>query len=66
MDKSDFSFKNKYVKLWFILVLPLLILSVILTLLLPINYHWIPSYLPVITIIFFFSWYQLDKKKNKG
>ncbi|PQD93888.1 hypothetical protein CYL18_17160 [Pradoshia eiseniae] len=66
MESFDFSFNNKYVRMWFIWVLPILILSVILFLLLPVNYQWIPMYLPVPVVIIFFCWYQLDKYKNRN
>lgn len=64
MEEFELSFKNKYVRLFFIWVLPLILLSAVLFILLPIEQHWIPSFLPMTTLIIFFGWIKFDKNKN--
>lgn len=64
MEAFELSFKNKRVRMWFIWVLPVIILSGILFFPLPIEYHWIPSFLPIIAIIIFYGWVKFDKNKR--
>lgn len=64
MKEFELSFKNKRVSMWFILVLPVIILSGVLFFLLPTEYQWVPSFLPVTAIIIFFCWVKSDKKKS--
>ncbi len=62
MEEFELSFKNKYVRMFFIWVLPIIILSVILIILFPIEYQWIPSFLPIIAYIIFYGWIKFDKR----
>ncbi|KAB2335670.1 hypothetical protein [Bacillus mesophilum] len=64
MERFDFSFKNKYVRWWFIIVLPLIILSAFLIYILPNEHNWITSLLTPIGVILFFIWVWFDKRKN--
>ncbi|MEW9110085.1 hypothetical protein ACQCT6_13290 [Cytobacillus gottheilii] len=64
MERFDFSFKNKYVRWWFIIVLPLIILSAILIYILPNEHNWMTSFLTPIGVILFFVWVWFDKRKN--
>ncbi|WP_080846179.1 hypothetical protein [Cytobacillus gottheilii] len=64
MERFDFSFKNKYVRWWFIIVLPLIILSAILNYILPNEHNWMTSFLTPIGVILFFIWVWFDKRKN--
>jgi len=65
MEAIELTFKNKRVRMWFLWVLPIIFLSVTLYFLLPIEYHWIPSFLVITGIIIFYGWVKFDKKKNR-
>ncbi|MCM3742293.1 hypothetical protein M3210_18845 [Oceanobacillus luteolus] len=64
MKKFEFSFKNKYVRLWFALLLPVISLLAILIFLVPIEYQGILVILSVIVAFIFYGWVKFDKKKN--
>ncbi|MFD1851283.1 hypothetical protein D8M05_05800 [Oceanobacillus bengalensis] len=65
MKEFELSFKNKYVRMFFIWVLPVLLLSAILFFPLPIEYHWIPHIILITAVIIFYCWVKFDKNKNK-
>ncbi|QVY63549.1 hypothetical protein [Cytobacillus gottheilii] len=64
MERFDFSFNNKYVRWWFIIMLPLIILFAILAYILPNEDKWMTSFLTPIGVLLFFIWVRFDKRKN--
>lgn len=65
MERFDFSFNNKYVRWWFIIVLPLIIVSAVINFVVPAEHQRIFSYFPLLSVMIFFGWVKLDKRKNK-
>ncbi|MCM3742163.1 hypothetical protein M3210_18170 [Oceanobacillus luteolus] len=66
MKEFELSFKNKYVKMWFVWMIPLIILTLLLFIFLPLPYHWIPALLLTISANIFYAWVKLDKRKKSG
>ncbi|ASN05406.1 hypothetical protein CFK40_10480 [Virgibacillus necropolis] len=63
--KFEFSFNNKRVRVWFILVIPFILLSIVLSFLLPRGYHLIPVLIPVIVISTYWIWVLLQRKSRR-
>lgn len=62
--RFEMSFNNKIVKVWFLTVLPILILSVTLNLILPIELHYIFNIILIITVIVHWIWAVSYNKKH--
>ncbi len=66
MMEFELSFRNKIVRMFFIWVIPVLLLTVILFFILPNHYQWIPSFLQLVNVIIFYVWAKIYSKKEKG
>ncbi|SDJ97266.1 hypothetical protein [Sediminibacillus albus] len=60
----ELSFKNKQVRAWFIVVVPIAILAVILLLVLPRELHFIPTFLSIIANLIYVVWLMIDIKRK--
>ena len=66
MDRVELSFKNPIVKVWFMTVLPALMIAIPLYLLLPIEQHIIPRLLLISAILGYEAWKFTYKRKKKA
>ncbi|WP_085992134.1 hypothetical protein [Oceanobacillus senegalensis] len=62
MEEFELSFKNKYVRMWIIWVLPVIFLSTPLLFLVPTKYEWVVTFIPITAVLIFYSWYKWDKR----
>ncbi|ASF39082.1 hypothetical protein CEH05_08125 [Halobacillus halophilus] len=62
----ELSFRNKIVRMFFIWVIPVWLLTIILIFTLPNHYQWIPSFLPIVTVIIFYLWAKFYSKTEKS
>ncbi|MBL5768343.1 hypothetical protein MXL46_20255 [Heyndrickxia sporothermodurans] len=65
MEGFVFNFKNKRVRVWFLTVLPAIILAILLYTLLPIKYNVIPMLFLIAAVMIYYSWVFIDKKKQR-
>ena len=56
MDRVEITFKNPIVKVWFLSVLPAVVIASILFLLLPVEKHIIPYLLLIFTVLGYETW----------
>lgn len=66
MKRVDMSLKNKRVKVYFAIMLPLILLAIILNLVLPIELQSVSSLTVVLGLISYLIWLVVDKKKEKN
>ncbi len=66
MKRVDMSLKNKRVKVYFAIMLPLILLAIILNLVLPIELQPVSSLTVVLGLISYLIWLVVDKKKEKN
>ncbi len=65
MKEFEFSFKNIYVRLWFVLLLPIVLILAVIIFFVPLEYQLILIFLSTMVASIFYGWVQFDKKKNK-
>ena len=65
MDRFEVSFRNIYVKVWFITCFPIIFIAIILYFLLPHNYYIIPAALLIIYTVIFTIWKTVHLKRNQ-
>lgn len=59
----ELSFNNKRVRVWFTLVIPALIVSIVLSFLLPKDFQFIPKLIPIIAVFTYWIWALNSKRK---
>lgn len=64
MVRFELSFQNKRVKMWFLIVGIPLILSLVLILLLPPEFYYIPNLLFILSVVVYFGGVWRDRKKE--
>ncbi|QDP99611.1 hypothetical protein FOH38_03005 [Lysinibacillus fusiformis] len=64
MERFDMSFNNKIIKVWFLTVLPVLILSIVFTLLLPIEKTFFIRVILIVTVVSHWIWAIIYSKKR--
>ncbi|MGE7091077.1 hypothetical protein ACQKII_06360 [Lysinibacillus sp. NPDC048646] len=66
MERFDMSFNNKIVKVWFLTVLPVLILSIVFMLLLPIEKTFFMRVILIVTVVSHWIWAIIYAKKTRS
>ncbi|WP_036130503.1 hypothetical protein [Lysinibacillus sphaericus] len=64
MERFDMNFQHKIVKIWFLIVLPMLILSIIFKLLFPIEKTFFMTVILIITVVSHWIWAICYAKKR--
>ncbi|AIY06784.1 hypothetical protein Plano_2819 [Planococcus sp. PAMC 21323] len=65
MNRFDMSFKNKKVKVYFVVMLPLIFIATLLTFVLPIEFQPIASLIVILGLVGYLIWFLVDRKKDK-
>jgi hypothetical protein len=65
MQEFELSFRNKHVRIWFTWNIPLIVLTLILVIVLPMEDFWIPSLVATVGAILYAIRIQLYKRKLK-
>lgn len=65
VNRFELNFKNKQVRIWFITIIPTIILAILLYIMLPINFHLIPTLLLITAVIIYYGWIFINRKKQK-
>ena len=65
MNRFDMSFKNKKVKVYFVVMLPLIFIATLLTFILPIEFQPIASLIVIFGLVGYLIWFIVDRKKDK-
>lgn len=65
MERFDMSFKNKKVKVYFVVMLPLIFIATLLTFILPIEFQPIASLIVIFGLVGYLIWFIVDRKKDK-
>lgn len=63
--RFELSFKNKKVRIWFVIMVPVVLGSVLFMLFTEINYHSLVSLFPVMGWLIFYIWRYLYRRKQK-
>lgn len=66
MERFEMSFKNKRVRIWFSVILPISVLAILLTIFLPVELQIIPTLLLLFTLVIYYAWVFISQRKNKG
>ncbi|MGI2326914.1 hypothetical protein [Planococcus sp. YIM B11945] len=66
MERFDMSFKNKKVRVYFGLIVPVIIVAIIMHFVLPPAYQMIPTFLVLSGIAVFYLWVLIDRRRQKG
>ncbi|MEK4485415.1 hypothetical protein MHH81_07380 [Psychrobacillus sp. FSL H8-0484] len=64
-DRFELSFKNKEVRIWFVIMVPVVIGSVLFMLFTEIKYQSLVSLFPVMGWLIFYIWRYLYRRKQK-
>ncbi|MRH43513.1 hypothetical protein GH741_12570 [Aquibacillus halophilus] len=65
MKEFELSFENKHLRIWFVVMIPALILTILLFIFLPSELQYLPIWIPIITISFYWGWVIIKEKQNK-
>lgn len=63
-ERFELSFKNKVVRMWFILIGPTVVIQISLTLFTELP-QIIPAAIPIVPLTIFFVWYYFYKREQK-
>ncbi|KOF09064.1 hypothetical protein AC739_17105 [Planococcus glaciei] len=66
MERFEMSFKNKRVRIWFLVILPITVLAILLTIFLPTEMQIVPTLLLMATLVVYYAWVFMSQRKNKG
>lgn len=66
MERFEMSFKNKRVRIWFSVILPISILAILLYIFLPVELQIVPTLLLMATLVIYYAWVFMSQRKNKG
>jgi len=66
MERFEMSFKNKRVRIWFSVILPISVLAILLYILLPSELQIVPTLLLMATLVIYYAWVFISQRKNKG
>ncbi|ETP67987.1 hypothetical protein [Planococcus glaciei] len=66
MERFEMSFKNKRVRIWFSVILPITVLAILLTIFLPTEMQIVPTLLLMATLVVYYAWVFMSQRKNKG
>jgi hypothetical protein len=65
MERMELSFKNSRVRMWFLVMVPAIFITILLFITLPNNYHFIPTATPIVAMVVYWVWDGLEKYKSK-
>ncbi|MDN7227957.1 hypothetical protein QWY15_11670 [Planococcus sp. N064] len=66
MERFEMSFKNKRVRIWFSVILPITVLAILLYIFLPAEMQIVPTLLLMVTLVVYYAWVFMSQRKNKG
>jgi hypothetical protein len=64
MERFDFSLNNKFVRAWLLIMLPIIIASIVLFIVVPADFYFVPNLLLIAATVGFFTYYLLGKKRT--
>ncbi len=65
MERMELSFKNRRVKMWFLVMVPALLIAILLFIILSSDYHFVPTVIPIVAMVAYWVWSVLEKYKSK-
>lgn len=65
-DRFKLSFKNKEVRIWFVMMIPTVIIGTLIMVLVGIRYQYVAVLLTLIAWIIFYIWRYFHRKKQRA